>query len=155
MSVQLRRNADLFYKALEDVWVAEQIWQGSPNNAVWHCAQAVEKTMKGFLRCINKDFGYDHQLRTLLDEVGKSINLTENITTYILYLNRFEVGLRYKNLSSDPTKEDAKTAISRAKEIMREFSNDHSISSYMDEAKAVHSKILESLELKLLSNGGL
>jgi hypothetical protein len=33
MSVHTSKNAELFLKALEDVWVAEQTWHGSPNNA--------------------------------------------------------------------------------------------------------------------------
>jgi hypothetical protein len=44
MFVETSKNAELFLKAYEDVWVAEQIVYGSPNNSVWHCTQAVEKT---------------------------------------------------------------------------------------------------------------
>ena len=69
MSVYISKNAELFYKALEDLWVAEQSWFASPNIAVWSCTQAVEKTLKGFLRCFNKDFDHGHQLRFLLDDV--------------------------------------------------------------------------------------
>jgi len=75
MSVQVSKKAELFYKALEDVWVAERTWQGSPNNAIWHCTQAVEKTMKGFLRCLNKDYDHTHELKDLLDAVDSLINL--------------------------------------------------------------------------------
>ena len=58
MSVQISKKAELPYKALEDIWAAEQIWRGSPNNAVWHCTQAVEKIIKGFLRCLDKEYNY-------------------------------------------------------------------------------------------------
>jgi len=54
MNVHISKKAELFHKAVEDIWVAEQVWMVSPNNAVWHCAQAAEKTMKGFLRCLNE-----------------------------------------------------------------------------------------------------
>jgi len=43
MNVHISKNAELFLKALEDIWVAEQSWFASPNNAVWHCTQATEK----------------------------------------------------------------------------------------------------------------
>ena len=43
MNVHISKNAELFHKAFEDVWVAEQVWKVTPNNAVWHCTQAAEK----------------------------------------------------------------------------------------------------------------
>jgi len=30
MNVHINKNSELFFKALEDVWVAEQTWYGSP-----------------------------------------------------------------------------------------------------------------------------
>ena len=35
MSVHISKNAELFFKALEDIWVAEQTWYGSPNKAIY------------------------------------------------------------------------------------------------------------------------
>jgi len=35
MFVDIRKDAVLFYKALEDIWCAERTYEGSPNNAVW------------------------------------------------------------------------------------------------------------------------
>ena len=57
MYVDITNNAVLFYKALEDIWCAERTFDGSPNNAVWSCCQAVEKLLKGFLQCcgVNHD----------------------------------------------------------------------------------------------------
>ena len=144
MSVQIRKNAELFYKALKDVWVAEQIWQGSPNNAAWHCTQAVEKVMKGFLRCLNRDYDYGHELKELLDVVDSYIDLPSEITKHILYLERFEVALRYKNMSSDPTVDEARTAIMRTKEIIQEFGRNQRVSVYMKEAEEVHAKVLKA-----------
>ena len=147
MSVYISRNAELFFKALEDVWVADQIWQGSPNNAVWHCTQAVEKTMKGFLRCHNKEYDYGHELSSLLDAVMTDFNVTEESEKYVMYLNDFETKLRYKNLSSDPSPEDAKIAISRTKQIMQEFNKNPKVSLFMDEAREVHEKIIRAISL--------
>jgi len=144
MSVQIRKNAELFYKALEDVWVAEQIWKGSPNNAAWHCTQAVEKVIKGFLRCHNRDYDYGHELKELLDAVDGLIELSPEITKNILYLDRFVVALRYKNLSSDPTVSEAQTAVLRTKEIIQVFKKNPNVSTYLQEAEEVHAKVLAS-----------
>jgi len=144
MSVQISKKAELFHKAVEDVWVAEQIWKVSPNNAIWHCTQAAEKTMKGFLRCLNKDYNYSHQLKILLDNIEPLMEISEETIKNIIYLDDFDVKLRYKNMPSDPTKEEAKVAIMRTKQIMLEFSKNPTISSFMREAEEVHSKILKS-----------
>ena len=144
MSVQIRKNAVLFYKALEDIWVAEQIWRGSPNNAAWHCSQALDKTMKGFLRCFNSEYDYGHDLKDLLDAVDSHIELPLEITTNILYIDRFDVALRYKAMTSDPTAEEAKTAISRTKEIVRVLGSDPIVSGFMKEAEEVHAKMLRA-----------
>ena len=145
MSVQMRRKAELFYKALEDVWVAEQVWKGSPNNAVWHCTQAAEKTMKGYLRCFNKEYGYDHNLEELSDAVNDLFELPDNINKYIINLNGYIGRLRYRNMPADPTAEEAKVAISRTKTIMDEFAKIADVSGYMAEAKEIHLKILKSI----------
>ena len=84
MSVHISKNAELFYKALEDVWSAERIWYGSPNIAVWNCIQAVEKTLKGCLRCINREYEYEHALKTLLDQVMSSFKVSEVSEEYII-----------------------------------------------------------------------
>jgi len=144
MSVHISKNAELFYKALEDIWVAERTWFGSPNIAMWSCTQAIEKTMKGYLRCLNRDFDYSHELKPLLDEVMSSFKVSEVSEEYVMYLNRYGVNLRYKSMTNDPTPEDAQLAISRTKHIMQEFNTNPDISQYMNEAREVHTKILKS-----------
>jgi HEPN domain-containing protein len=149
MNVHISKNAELFFKALEDVWVAEQTWYGSPNNAVWHCTQAVEKTMKGFLRCLNVDYDHGHELDPLLEIVLTIFEVPMVVTQHILYFDAFGTALRYKNMSNDPSPEDAKIAITRAKQIMQEFNNCPKASQFMDEAKEVHKKMLRASYEKL------
>ena len=144
MSVHTTKNAELFYKALEDIWVAEQSWFVSPNIAVWHCTQAAEKTMKGFLRCNNMEYEHVHELRFLLEDVESVFTVSEECKEFILYLDRFGNKLRYRNMPSDPLPEDARIAISRTKQIMQEFNANPKISQYMDEAREVFTKILKS-----------
>ena len=147
MSVQLRRKAELFYKALEDIWSAEQLQKGSPNNAIWLCTQAAEKTMKGYLRCLNKEFGYDHNLEVLQEETNKTVKLSDETNKAILFLNAFGSTLRYKVMKTDPTPDDAKVVISRTKLILDEFSRIPDITSYINEAKEIHTKILKTVNV--------
>jgi len=152
MSVIISKNAELFYMALGDIWVAEQTWHGNPNIAAWICAQATEKTLKGFLRCLNMDYNHGHKLTTLLEEVESVYNVTEETKKFIVYLDDFDLSLRYKNMPNDPTPEDAKIAISRAKHIMDEFSTNPKISQFLNEAKDVHKKVIRGNNEKYLLN---
>jgi len=144
MSVHTSKNAELFLKALEDVWVAEQTWHGSPNNAVWHCHQAVEITMKGFLRCIGEEYDYGHDLNELAEVIRPHYMLSEDNDKNILFIEHYNVRLRYKNMPNDPSAEDARIAISRTKQILREYNDNPKIARFMDEAKEVHLKILKA-----------
>ena len=144
MSVYTSKNAELFFKALEDVWVAEQTWNGSPSNAVWHCTQAAEKTMKGFLRCLNMDYDYGHELEQLLEEVLTVFEVSAETSGYVLFLDTYRLALRYKNMANDPSPEDAKIAISRTKMIMQEFNNNHKAAQFMNEANEAHTKMLRA-----------
>ena len=145
MNVQISKKAELFFKALEDIWSAEQLQRGCANNAVWHCTQAAEKILKGVLFCYGKAFENDHEFSSLLIAVEEVITLPQEITIYINYFNRFGSGLRYKNMANDPTVDDARTAISRAKQIMQEFTKYPKTSEFIEEAEEVHIKMLKNL----------
>lgn len=69
-----------------------------------------------------------------------------------MYLNVFGSGLRYKNMTSDPTPEEAKLAISRTAQIVDEISSHESVKQFMDEAKEVHVKMLKA-NSKIVSDG--
>lgn len=144
MSVHISKNAELFYKALEDVWAAERTWFGSPNIAMWNCTQAIEKVMKGYLRCLNWDYDFGHELKPLMDEVMSSFKISEVSEEHIMYLNRHGVNLRYKIMTNDPSPEDAKLAITRTKNIIQEFNANPNVSQFMNEAREVHTKILRA-----------
>ena len=142
MNVFISKKSELFHKAIEDIWVAEQIWEVTPNNAVWHCTQAVEKILKGYLRCADRGYEHGHELVVLLEEVEVDTTLTPDTVKYIHFLNRYGTGLRYKHMTSDPTIDDAKLAIDRVKHILLEFENLEVVKEYIREAKEVHKKIL-------------
>ena len=81
MFVDIDKNSILFYKAIEDIWCAEQTYKGSPNNAVWSCCQAAEKVMKGFLQCCGIDSDSAHELSIILEAVEREHTPPEDVTT--------------------------------------------------------------------------
>ena len=144
MNVSINNKSVLFFKAYEDIWAAERLIIGSQNIAVWHCTQAVEKTLKGFLQCYDRIYDNSHELEPLLEDVISVVKLSDECKANVLNLNIYKSGLRYKNMSNDPSFEDAKLAVSRTKYIMQEFNTDPKTSQYMDEAREVHTKILKA-----------
>jgi hypothetical protein len=55
-------------------------------------------------------------------------------------------------MTSDPTPEEAKLAISRTAQIVDEISSHESVKQFMDEAKEVHVKMLKA-NSKIVSDG--
>lgn len=143
MNVHIDNKSVLFYKACEDIWAAEQVLAGSPNIAVWLCTQAVEKTLKGFLNCNNVPYDSSHELEPLLEDVVSITKLSDECKKNVLNINIYKSGLRYKNMSNDPSPEDARLAISRTKHIMKEFNAHPKTSQFFNEAKEVHAKVLK------------
>ena len=146
MSVSISKKAELFLAALEDILVADHVWKVSPNNAVWHCCQATEKILKGYLRILDVEYEYGrgHELGLLLEDVEASTTLTETTVESVNFLKKYAIGLRYRRMLSDPTPDDARFAIARTKNIMSEFNELSTVSKFMDEAKEVHAKLLRA-----------
>ena len=144
MYAEISKNAVLFYKALQDKWCAEQTYIGSPSNAVWSCCQAVEKCMKGLLQCYGVDAGGTHDLAILLELVENETELSSDSIGLIHDLARYDQRIRYKNLKSDPTVEDAKGVIADASEVLNEITQHPKCSSFAREAKEVYDKLLQA-----------
>jgi len=145
MYVDINKNAVLFHKALEDIWCAERTYNGSPSNAVWSCCQAAEKIMKGFLLCCGVDHDSTHELAIILELVEREQTLQESTTASIYNLARYDQRLRYKNLKSDPTPEDAQATIIDAKLLLDEFAQHQKCARFIGEAKEVHIKALREI----------
>jgi len=144
MYAEISKDAVLFYRALQDIWCAEKTFTGSPNNAVWSCCQAVEKSIKGLLQCYGIDAGGTHDLSILLEDLEKETELSRQTVSVIHDLARYDQRLRYKNLKSDPTVEEAKTAVNDTKEVMNEIGKHPKCSTYMREANEVYDKQLKA-----------
>jgi len=140
------KKVELFYLAFGDIWGAEQTWRGNPNLAMYLCQLATEKTMKGFLRCLNKSYEFSHDLNALLNVLYPTlIKLDSETIKYIQYLDRWGSRLRYKSMPSDPTKEDSEIAIIRTKKIMQEFAGNSHVSKFMSEADEIWNKTLNTI----------
>jgi len=144
MYAEISKNAVLFYKALQDIWCAEQTFIGSPNNAIWSCCQAVEKSMKGLLQCYGIDAGSTHDLGILLEDLQKETTISQETANNIQRLVRYDQRLRYKNLKDDPTVDEAKVVIKYSNEIMNEIGGNSKCSGFIDEAKEVYAKLLKA-----------
>ena len=90
------------------------------------------------------DYDHIHELRFLLAEVESVFTVTEECNEYILYLDTFGNKLRYRNMTTDPSPEDARLAIMRTNQIISEFNANPKVSQFMDEAREVHTKILKA-----------
>ena len=145
MYVDINKNAILFYKAFEDIWCAERTYNGSPNNAVWSCCQAAEKVLKGFLQCYGVSHDNTHDLSIILEFVEREHTLQETTTASIYNLARYDQRLRYKNLKTDPTPEDAQATIEDVKLILDEFAKHPKCAVFVGEAKEVHEKMLRGI----------
>ncbi|MCL2628144.1 MAG: HEPN domain-containing protein [Oscillospiraceae bacterium] len=145
MKEVLDRKIVLFYRAFEDIESASVIVASSPNGSVYHSCQAVEKVMKGYLRCLDDDGTdeYDHNLDGLLAKIKKNCGLSEDTVYNIRYLNEYTQALRYKSMKSDPTVEDAALALKRAREIVLEFSENKVCAWDMQVARDIHEKYLK------------
>lgn len=144
MNVFISKNAELFFKALEDIWIAGLSWYGSPNNAVWHCIQATEKLLKGCLRCANSEYDYGHEIMPLLYALAPAYKVSDVFEEYVMYLSDFSSALRYKSMSNDPSPEEARVAIARTRYLLQELRNCVLVGTYIAEASEVHSKLLRS-----------
>ena len=81
---EISSKAVLFLRAYLDVWTAERTWFGDPNNAVWQCVLATEKTMKGFIDCSNIYYENAHELPELLESIETVFRPSEECESSIL-----------------------------------------------------------------------
>ena len=84
--------------------------------ACFHCQQAAEKFLKGYLVARETQFPFVHDLETLVDLCLKSDSRFERIRADAEKLTPFAVQLRYSSRFW-PTKAEAELALKRARDI--------------------------------------
>lgn len=85
----------------------------------FHCQQAVEKYLKGYLFLNNTDFKRTHNLNYLLSLVSQFDSVNDDLYDKVTELEDFSVEIRYPDTSIDLSDEDIHQALS----IAREFRN--------------------------------
>jgi len=85
----------------------------------FHCQQAVEKYLKGYLFLNNTDFKRTHNLNYLLSLVSQFDSVNDDLYDKVAELEDFSVEIRYPDTSIDLSDEDIHQALS----IAREFRN--------------------------------
>lgn len=114
MNGNLELSQEWFKKAEHDLLNAEIILESDreslPLDTVcFHCQQAVEKYLKGFLVYHNVQFPRTHFLTTLLDQC-KDLDATFEELDAIIELNAYAVDIRYPDDAMEITLEDAQEA---------------------------------------------
>lgn len=110
-----------FNKAEHDLLNAQIILESGreplPLDTVcFHCQQAVEKYLKGFLVYQNVEFPKTHFLGTLLDQC-KEVDTTFTALDSVIALSVYAVDVRYPDDALDLSVDDANTAYELANKV--------------------------------------
>ncbi len=122
--VKVEETRSWFKKASEDLRAASVDMGADPplvEDALFHCQQAIEKAMKGFLTWHDRAFRKTHSLTelglicsqldpTLEEPLQRAAGLSEYATVY-----------RYPGEMAPPDEEEASTAHRLAEEVMSEL----------------------------------
>ncbi|MCR4310748.1 MAG: HEPN domain-containing protein [Deltaproteobacteria bacterium] len=90
-----------------------------PDLVCFHCGQAAEKFLKGYLVGENIPFPETHDLTSLEMLVSEKLPGIERVSDLLLLLNRFGVLTRYPG--DETTIMDAKKALKAIKEVRKFF----------------------------------
>ena len=82
----------------------------------FHCQQAVEKYLKGFLAWHQVPFARSHDLLELLRQVRQITDVdTEMLSTYLLLLDSYSVSIRYpQEYEEEPGDQEVQEAVEAA-----------------------------------------
>lgn len=86
----------------------------------FHCQQAAEKYLKGFLLFLDIPFKRQHSLNYLLGLLSHKIEISDELYDYASELEDFAVEIRYPDTTIELTDDDIKQAFKIAK-LIRAF----------------------------------
>lgn len=115
----LENGLKWFTKADEDFLAAEKLLMNDPqhllNTIGFHCQQAIEKYLKGFLVCYHVDFLFTHDLETLLQQCS----LIDNDFSKFDFKNLtdFAVLYRYPDDDNETDLEEINESVETARSI--------------------------------------
>ncbi len=108
-------------KSMHDIAAAKKLTEdedGYFDVAIYHCQQAAEKAVKGFLTMHDVDFPKTHDVRFL---VQMAANINTEIHGYeesAALLTPYATEFRYPGEIMEPSKEELDEAITKAEEIL-------------------------------------
>jgi HEPN domain-containing protein len=109
-----------FRRVAVDLRSADAAFAATPpvlEDIVFHCQQAAEKAMKGFLTWRQSDFGKTHDLR----ELGRACSQLDAglapLMERAMPLTRYAWKFRYPGDQEEPSPEEARQALALAREV--------------------------------------
>lgn len=112
---------DWLRKAHEDLESAERLATGTPITAAasFHCQQAAEKALKGFLSWHNQPFRKTHALSDLVDQCSRIHGEFARFSPADEVLTQYASDYRYPDPDRpDPSVDEMHTALRTAREIV-------------------------------------
>ena len=110
-------------KSRKDLWRAESVLTLDPpdtEDCLFHCQQAVEKSLKAFLVWRDKSFRRTHDLVELTRQCVDLEPTLGDVMSGLGPLTRFAWELRYPGESALPTVEMARGWTARVREVLEE-----------------------------------
>lgn len=119
-SARIAETKSWFDKAAKDLRAAEQDLRASPQlleDAVFHCQQAVEKTLKGFLTWHDRPFRKTHDLVELGQQCVDLDAALNSLLGRAAPLTEYAWKFRYPGEPEEPSKQETDEAVSIAREV--------------------------------------
>jgi HEPN domain-containing protein len=107
-------------KAASDFRAAEHEFQAIPpllGDIVFHCQQAAEKTLKGFLTWHDRPFRKTHSLEEIGEQCLEIDPALKAIVDQAVPLTEYAWKFRYPGEPEEPTREEAEEALALAREL--------------------------------------
>lgn len=109
-------------KAQRDLTAAQKLASDLPDIAIYHCQQAAEKALKGFLLLHNIDPGDTHNINTLVVEASVFKPEFRESLRAAGYLSQYNQTYRYPREATDdfyPSSGEMRKAFRIAKDVYR------------------------------------
>jgi len=110
-----------FVKASNDLRAAEALLANSPplfDEAVFHCQQAAEKVLKGFLTWNGRTFRKTHNLEEIGEQCVSVDPALREPVDHAVPLSEYAWKFRYPGSPDEPTSEEVYEALSAARGIV-------------------------------------